>query len=64
MLGLSKQEKEDKKLRKQGIIRTKDKFGNDIYIEDPKLKKEHEESKLELVADVIDIVADIIDVFN
>lgn len=67
MLGLSKREKEDRKLRRQGIIRTKDKFGNDIYIEDPKLKEENKSGlldTLDIVGDIIELIVDIADIFN
>lgn len=67
MLGLSKREKEDRKLRRQGIIRTKDKFGNEIYIEDPKLKEENKSGLLDIIdiiGDIIELIVDVIDIFN
>ena len=67
MFGLSKKEKEDRKLRKQGIIRTKDKFGNEIYIEDPKLKEENKSGLLDIIdiiGDIIELIVDVIDIFN
>ena len=67
MFGLSKREKEDRKLRREGVIRTEDKFGNDIYIEDPKLKEGPKIGFLDsigILGDILELVFDLLDGFD